>query len=265
MKLKHGINECTNSEYHSDKTYLSSSSLKTILKSASKFHKEHILGERKNLEGAFLDEGTLTHSLILEPEQIEKEFAFFEGLRKHGKDWEEFKEANEGKLVMSKPQKVRCEAYFKAYKDRKEAQKLIEGGFPEHTICTDINGVNIKVRCDYINVDKAYIVDVKTTSFPAELDSFKHTINQYEYDLSAALYLKAIEDYYKKPFQFYFLVLGKKELSCEIYKLSEATRARGTQKVIEAITKYKKCLKSNNWSDTIKKELYLGPYEILEV
>lgn len=265
MKLKHGINECTNTEYHGDKNYLSSSSLKTILKSTEKFYKEHILGERKPLEGPYLDEGTLTHSLILEPDTIERDFAFFEGIRKQGKEWEEFKEQNQDKLVMSKPQKMRCDAYYKAYKERTEATKLIQGGFPEHTICSDINGVNIKVRCDYINIDKGYIVDVKTTAFPAQVDSFKLTMDQYEYDLSAALYLKIVEQYYNKPFQFYFVVLGKKDLTCEIYKLSESTRENGNRKIFEAVSKYKKCLKSNNWSDTLKKEIYLGPYEVLEV
>lgn len=264
FKLKEGINKCTNSEYHGDKSYLSSSSLKTLLKSPAQFYEEQVLGNKKPLEGAFLDEGTLTHSLILEPETVEAEFAFFEGMRKQGKEWEEFKAENGNKMIMSKPQKVRCEAYVEAYRQRKEAVALIKNGEAEHTICAELLGMPIKTRSDYINVEQGYIVDVKTTSFPSDKESFQLTIKEYQYDLSAALYLAVAEKYYEKSFDFYFVVLGKKDLKCEVFKLSKRSRHEGMAKIAKAARIYKQCLTSGKWESKIEKVIKTD-YVVLEV
>ncbi len=39
MKLKPGINHCTNNEYHAEKDHLSSSNVKDLLKDTEKFYK----------------------------------------------------------------------------------------------------------------------------------------------------------------------------------------------------------------------------------
>ena len=271
-KLQPGINEgFSNAEYHGDQAYLSSSSLKLLLESSARFYNDKILGLGKQLEGSFLDEGTLTHSLILEPHTIKNEFAFYNGMRKQGGEFEQFKADAGKKLIISKPQKMRCDQYFAAYKQRKEAVKLIQNGFPEHTICGKLVDINLKVRGDYVNIEQGYIVDVKTTGMPADLDSFKLTIQQYSYELSAALYLEVIEQFYGKKFEFYFLVIGKKDLRCEVYKLSDASRELGRNKVYTALSRYKECIKTGDWSGSqlVKSPVLVfeasSTYEVLEV
>lgn len=264
-KLELGINHVTNREYHSDKEYLSSSDLKTLLDSPAKFYDEKILGNRENKESPAFDEGSYIHSLILEPHLVNAEFAFFEGMRKAGQDWEKFKEDNAGKIILSAPQKERCKYYFESYQKLPAARALISDGMSEHTICQELNGVKIKVRCDYINVDKGYIVDVKTSSFPVDRDSFKITIDQYRYQLSAALYSMVAAQYYGKPFTFYFIAISKKETDCQVLKISEATMRRGQQMVKDALDIYKKCKDTGIWETPKKDLIFSGDYEILEV
>ncbi len=269
-KLKPGINKCSNDEYHGDKEYLSSTNLKNLCKDPALFKKicidkvpEIVPTSRQNA----YDEGTYAHSLILEPELIDEEFAFFTGFRKAGKDWEAFKIANEGKILMSKPQKHRVEQWVEGYKKRKCAVELIKDGEPEASLAGELMGVPIKVRADYINVEKGYIADVKTSMYPSDVDSFKYVIDSLSYDLSAALYTKMFSDFYGKQFDFYFVVLGKKDSVCQVYKTSKETMDKGYLGVMNALKVYKECKKTGIWtkpeaSDSIDVD---EDYEILDV
>lgn len=272
MKFK-GIVDCSNEEYHSEKKHLSSSNLKILLKDPQQFYDEKIMGNVKKHSTATLNafaEGTLAHSLILEPHMVEKEFRFYQGFRKQGKDWEAFKKehADSGCVLMSKSQKVKVENWVKSYNNLPAAVNLVDGGHAEHTIFGKLMGVPVKVRADYINIDSGYIADVKTTSNPTDVDSFTYTVNSFEYDLSAALYSMMFEQYYKKPFEFYFIVLGKRDTSCEVFKLSEDTRKIGESKVIKALKMYKECMESGIWKLPEygkSAKLEETDYEILEV
>lgn len=267
-----GIVEINNSDYHAEKEHLSSSNLKLLLKDPEDFYKSKILGEAKeystNTLNAFA-EGSYAHALILEPEVIEEEFRFFDGWRKQGKEWEKFKAENSGYDILSKPQKVRVEKWVRAYSELPAATNLIEGGKAEHTLFGKLMDVPIKVRADYINIERGYIADVKTTSSPADIDSFKYTIDSFNYDLSAALYSMMFESHYKKDFDFYFIVLSKRDSDCQVYKVSDDTRKRGESMVIQALSTYKKCKKSGLWvlpnkikSDKVEDE---GEYQIQEI
>lgn len=267
MKLQLGLNKIGNTEYHADNEYLSSSNLKMLLKDPSQFHKEKILGQKEEKkESSSFVEGSLTHSLILEPHLVQSEYAFFEGMRKQGKDFEDFVAANPGKPIISKAQQIRCKEYKKAYDKNRIAVGLVQGGEAEQTICQELSGVPIKVRCDYINVSAGYIADVKTSSMPVDVDSVRMTINQWGYGLSAALYAQVASQYYSKPFDFYFLFISKSELVCSVYKASEATINRGLAEVAKAISVYKNCKSSGVWAlDVQERAPILDIEEILEV
>lgn len=269
MSLKLGINNgVSNKEYHGDKNYLSSSSFKTILKDIDKFHKEHVLGLREEKSVAAFDEGSYAHTLILEPHLVNTEFAFFEGMRKQGAEWEQFRLSNPDKIILSKPQKIKIDRLYKSYEKRRKAIDLIKGGFPELTLAGHIMEVPCKVRADYINIDEGYIVDVKTTSFETDQDTFKMTVKQFEYGLSAAMYQHMYEEHYGRKFDFYFLVLGKKDESCEIFKASEQTLSIGMTNLRKALQIYKKCVKTGIWTNSDTNSLSIidnDKYEILEV
>ncbi len=255
----------SNLEYHSDTTHLSSSSLKLLLKSPQEFYKKYILKEGTNEEKDVFSEGSFVHSLILEPETVSTGYAIFAGMRKQGKEWETFKQENAGKILLSAPQVVRCERLAKAHGALKVSTELVRGGFAEHALTAELQSVKCKMRADYINIDKSYIADVKTTSMPSDVELFRQTITQYGYDLSAALYCKIAEANFNKPFAFYFIVLSKADNQCNVYKLSEASANVGYVKVIEALQLYKQCIKTGVWErQNSAVGFEEGDYEILE-
>ena len=267
-KLKLGVNDkVSNKDYHGDKEYLSSSALKKILSNSEEFYKEYILGQRGYVQKNVFDEGSLVHAMILEPEVIEEEFAFFDGFIKRGKIFEEFKTNNPGKIWISKSQKLRCDKYVKAYERLESAVSLMRGGEPEHTLCSIISGVPVKVRPDYINIEKGYIVDVKTSGHSVDLEMFKETVGRYSYDLSAALYCEVAKEVYEKDFDFYFVAISKPEETCEVYKVSAKTYKKGRDAVFDALNKYRSCKKKDDWTESYKPAIIepKGDYEILEV
>lgn len=265
--LKVGENNVTNREYHADKTYFSSSSLKLLITDLEKFYQEKILGIKpEEEEKSVFSEGSYVHSLILEPEKIAQEYALFDGWRKQGKEFEAFKEANAGKIILSKPQQHRCEGWANAIKRRREAMELLKGGAAEYTLCSTLMDIPVKIRCDYINVDKGYIADIKTTGQAADVDVFKQTVRDFYYHLSAALYCEVAEQVHQKPFDFYFIVVSKPENVCDVYKLSKASRSTGHSFLIHAIKKYKQCMETGIWSNLeLQKVIDTSDYEIAEV
>lgn len=247
QELEMGTNTISNEDYHADKKSLSSSNLKTLLKDPQQFYKEKILGIREESNKSFFAEGSFVHSLILEPEKVKDEYAIWPGLRKQGKEFHEWKEQQTAKTILSKPQELRCGKYFAAYKRQPAARKLIKGTESEYTIVTELEGIKCKMRADAINLEKGYIVDVKTSSFGSDIDSFRGAMTNFSYDLSAAFYLDIASKHYGKPFDFYFLVISKTELTCDVYKVSFKTLTIGRKLYKNALKLYAKCLETGEW------------------
>ena len=266
MEYKGIYKTLSNDKYHAEQKHMSSSNLKMLLKDTQKFYKEKILGEREPLKGAFLDEGNYAHSLILEPHLIPEEYLFFEGNRKAGKDWKAFEAENKDsdKIILSAPQKLRVENWVESYKKRPEAVDLVSGSDKEYSLFSEMLGVPLKVRADVINIEKGFIADVKTTASDPDVDTFKFTVEQYGYALSAALYVDMFSRKYDKPFDFYFIVLGKRTMTCEVYKASDLTLGKGRKKVLDAVKIYKSCMESGKW-DNEQEVKPITDYEILEV
>lgn len=260
-----GLNNVSNAIYHSDRNYLSSSVIKVLAKSAEEYHKQYILGEKPlfgNMDA--LHEGSFTHSLLLEPETLESEYAVYDGKRRSGEEYQNFAEKHPGKTILLRSQVDRCLKLQTAFNAQPDYAEFISGGAPELSLCVEMQNVGIKTRFDYINADKGFISDVKTTSYSGDLDSFKLVMKNLDYGLSASLYLMAAEQFYEKPFEFYFIVLSKKDLTANIYKLGQQSRFEGERKIMTALTKYKKCKASGIWTEA-EANKFEPNFEILEV
>lgn len=270
MNLELGINEgISNTEYHSDRNFLSSSVLKTIYKDIAEYKKYYIDGEVKPQPAntAALEEGTLAHSMILEPHLVDTDYLFFKGAIKTGPEWKAFKEALPKNVMgLSWPQKARVEELAKVYRSRPEAVQLVEGCITEHTICAELSGVPVKIRADGIRPGEGIILDVKTTGYGSDKESFIMTLKKLDYQLSAALYCQVAEQFYGRPFKFYFIVLSKRDKTCDVYKASQDTRHEGDQMVATALRKYKKAKETGIWAEgSSDSTCSSGTYQVEEV
>jgi len=254
----------SNTDYHANRSHLSSSNLKMLLKDPAQFKREWIDGIREpQVDKPAFMEGTLTHSLILEPETI-LDYAVYPGLRKAGNAWEEFKLANPDKKLVSITQMQRAERMFKSYSGMSTAVNLVKNGVAEHTMLGKIYDVSLKARADYI-VPKQYIVDVKTTAMPSDADIFRQTVEDYGYHTSAALYCELAKQTYGVEHDFYWLVLSKEDNGCHVYKAGDSL-IQGRLLVEKAVALYKQCLRTGVWQlEQPKQSFDSETYEIVEI
>lgn len=252
-KLQPGINHCTNAEYHSDKEYLSSSKLKTLLESPAKFYKE-LTEPPEPMTGAHLDLGTYVHALLLEPDLVAEEYRTFPGFRRAGKDYELFKAQWPDKQIISASMENNGQRLAASAKACPPALELLKNGLAELSIAAVLDDVQVKARFDYIRPTEGMIIDLKTSRDPAGKQYFKDTIAQYQYDLSAALYMQIAEQFYGRPFDFYWIVISKTDVpECRVYKASAKTMQAGRHKVSQALEVYKQCKKTGLWLDNAPK------------
>ena len=266
MKLELGLNKCSNADYHADTDYLSSSVLKKLLKDPSEYEREYILGIKPpKKQSNALDEGSLTHAVILEPELVAQDFNFYSGAIKKGAEYTAWLSTVDPNLpIISAPQKARVDGLVAAYRNHPIAPSLMENAEVEYTVCATIAGVKVKARSDITQLEKGIISDIKTTGYPGNHESFSQTVKDLDYGLSAALYTMVAEAHFGRPFDFYFIVLSKIEpYSCNVYKTSKETLEKGRRQVFEALELYKQCKASGVWAS--KQTTSQTSSEILEV
>ena len=237
----------SNADYHADKTRVSSSQLKTILRSPEQYYKEYVLSQRDNTPKDKFVFGSFVHTLILEPHKVQTEYAVYEGLRRGGKAWEQFAEVNKGKNILTSVQVNQAEKLFASYKANKTAVSMLEGALSEHNLFGEVLGVAGKARADSIHINKNYIVDVKTTSSGSDRELFALACESYRYDLSASYYLELARQTYKKEFDFYFFVLSKTDGQLKIYKAGPEFLYTGKLMYTRAIKLLIKCQELNQW------------------
>lgn len=255
----------SNSDYHADRTHLSSSSLKCLLKSSEEFYERYILGlDAVDNDKDHFIEGTLLHTLVLEPEKFTTDYAVYPGLKRYGRAFDEFKANNKGKKIINSTQNLRAQKWLSNTQETPVALEVLANGLAEHTMVGEIMGIKVKSRADKINLNKSYIVDVKTSSQITDAEVFKHTVGEYNYDLSASLYCEIARQTYGRLFEFYWVVVSKVDNGVAVYKASSRTLSTGASQVTAAIVKYKKCLEANNWSNTFNIKTIFSE-EIIEI
>jgi hypothetical protein len=266
--LQPGINKgLSNAAYHSETQHLSSSNLKLLLSSPQEFYQQKILGNKPEQQNSSaLELGSYVHSLILEPELVAQEYAMFSGWRKQGAEFDAFKEANQGKAIISQPQAHNGQRLAKTVQACPPALDLLKGGEAELSIACELHGVKAKMRADYLNIEQKYIVDVKTTRWPSNPDTFKRTVKDLGYELSAAYYAAIAGTALGGVFDFYWLVISKTDYECQVYKASSQTMAEGTTLVYKALALYKQCLNTSVWPETAENVSQIHTkHEILEI
>ena len=238
--LKIGLNEdITNEVYHGDREYESSSSLKMYLKDPKEYHNRYILKlPREEKYKSAYDFGTYIHSLILEPEKVEDEYAIFEGASRRGNVYKEFKAANSDKIIITRSQFLQAQSLLEAYTDHQLASSMVKFGNAEQTLCVELEGMKIKVRADYIK--EGQIIDVKTTSDPTDKFTAGKTCARFDYDLSAALYVDAFSKHFGIEHDFYFLFVNKMTNEIEVLKASKKLLENGRRKYKKSIQLLKK-------------------------
>lgn len=223
------IFDLSSNDYHNMGGTYSSSQLKTMLDDPEVFYRKYITKEVAREESPAFDVGTFFHTAILEPEKLEEECVVYsEGIRR-GSKWDAFKEANKGKAIITEAEKKTADTiinavrnspvsmgYLKTSKAEVSAfievyvlggevfsfrdgicHALISTGWAQDSLDYDESDIKdfgtkitLKVRADALGMGTGVISDLKSTTGNAKkVFEMQKKVADYQYDLSASLYL----------------------------------------------------------------------------
>jgi hypothetical protein len=213
--------------YYGDlnKLALSSSSIKLLVDSPKKYHYINKYGQA---ESQGLRDGTLLHTLILEPEKWEQ-FHFVDVASKNAKAYKEAKA--EFGVVYTRTEKENAERVADALLKNEVALRMLSGASFEVPILGEVMGVPFRGKADILT--NKGITDIKTTS---DIKAFPYSAKKYGYDIQVYLYCNLFNVHFS---DFKFLVVDKSSLDIGVWDVSEEFYLEGERKVAYGIEIYK--------------------------
>ncbi len=246
----------TNKQYHGAAGLSSSKAKKFLQETPQRIMWDEVHKEFKH--NPVCAQGTAYHTKILEPENFDRDIAvspFWDARTKEGKAAKAaFLQANEGKTIIDEIAYENVIGMATATLAHPTASQLLDGSLNETSIfweCEDFateQTVLLKVRPDALGVDafgKPVIIDLKTTS-DASWSSMQRDILKYGYHISAAMYLRGVNqckpvlDMFKQEFSAFVLVCVESEPPYQVacYEIGEDFIQKGNAALDVAINRY---------------------------
>lgn len=253
----HGLG---NAEYHA-RPEVSSSQLKTILRSPAHYRAAYLDGAPRKESTANMVLGSLTHTLFLEPEQYGSEYIVAPECDRRTKEgkavYAAFQDAADGLTIITAEQLQTAQAMANSLCGH-IIHEAMTGGHAEASIfySASVGGVGMacRIRPDYHippcdTWPTGLIIDVKTTD-DARPEAFARTCVTYGYDLSAAMYCDGFMRHYgtTEPPLFLLLVVERdapNAVAC--YECSPEMLAKGDEKYRRALALLDECQQKNEW------------------
>lgn len=216
---------------------LSSSDIRTLLTNPYLFSIKY---EKQATETMKL--GSAIHSLLIEPDNFNRDFLVMPELNLRTKEGRETKAKleleNKDKTILSNDLYIQATNCANVIKES-EFNNFFKNGYGERSYFGEIDGVKCKCRPDYIVNDRgrAFIVDLKTTGFGgANPNEFSRKVANMGYYIQAAFYLELIEDIKN----FFFLVIETEPpYMIGLYDLDNVSLDYGREQIKKAINVYK--------------------------
>lgn len=209
---------------HLGKYALSSSSLKTILKSPKTYR--NIIKYGSGDDTPALRAGKLLHWMVLEPYKMDR-LHFVDVSSKNTKVYKEAL-SKYGEVYLEK-EKQDAERLTDALLRNEEAIKLINKSEFEVPALEMLDGFPVRGKADILK--EGHIIDLKSSQ---DLNGFRYSADKFGYDLQAYIYKRLF-----KANKVTFLVIDKGSCDIGIFEASDEFIARGEDKFKQATDLYK--------------------------
>lgn len=237
-----------NEIYHADRSCVSTSGLKQILRSPAHFQAYLDGSSRKETPAMFM--GTAVHARLLEPDLFALDYVIAPVSDKRSKIWKEFELANADKKILTPDQVETIDGISHSVQQHVSASSLLRAGLIEHTIIwqDEETGIWLKVRPDCLCIDfGGMCVDVKKTVDASEREFVRACIN-YDYALQVAVYLEGLRVVFKRDFDFMFLCVEEAApYGCALYGAPLDMIDKGRRQFRQALRILKGCRDSGQW------------------
>lgn len=234
--------------YYNDTMYVTNSKLKKLKSHGPEYVQLHLDGKIKDDTTALLF-GRALHCAVLEPQEFNKRFIFFDdeqlineiggarptATKKYKEAKEKFLQDNQDKTVLTEEEYRNIIMMKEKIMGNTQCKQLLEGTDKEIIYHDIIEGVKMKCKVDAIHL-RNYILDVKTMSKTPHKANMIGQMNAYDYDMQAALYLDITGAH-----TFWVIAIEKKyPFTIGLYELSEDLIDQGREKYRIWLNEWKK-------------------------
>lgn len=223
------------------------STLKAMLRSP--LHYRHALTSHKTTSAMVL--GTAAHVATLEPERFGEAFAIWDGGRRAGKDWEQFKADNSERDILTADERDEAQAIAAAVRGCAEAMLYLATGHAEVSMQWrhDGTGRALKGRADWLTtLDGADVVVGLKTTRDARPREFSRQAAQLGYHLQWAYYcdgFRAVTG--RTPVMVEIVVESAAPYDVVVYSIPEPVLTRGRDEYRAALERLDECERSGIW------------------
>lgn len=198
--------------------------------------------------------GSLFHTLLLEPEKTQLQYAVAPNVDRRTKVGKEsyarFEAESVGKTVVTQDMLEQAACMAATVKADPVAGKLLQGAHETPFLWTDeVTGEPCKARADILIriADRPYIVDVKSAK-SAQTADFSRDALKYGYHLQAAMYTEGAEKVTGEKHGFLFLVCETEPpYLTNVLVCSDEFVAAGYDLFRELIGRLHECKTTGNW------------------
>jgi len=204
--------------------------------------------------------GQLVHTMVLEPEKFDEEFAIspFDSFRtKEAREWKkEMIEA--GRNIVDSKLISKAEAVRNKIMSHQGAKKVFDGvGTNEQDFfwTDEATGIDLKYRPD--RVKGLSVIDLKTTA-DASPKGFLKSVEKYAYWIQAGFYAKGFLAQFGQLPKHFFIVAVETSFPFEVavYKIAEHDIQLGIDIVNKSLREIKKTMDSQEYLGYNKDELF---------
>lgn len=237
-----------NEVYHGDRTAISSSSLKLLLRSPA-----HFMAMRDEPEESTVakDFGTALHAALLEPEKYHATYVTKPVINRRTKAGKALAETVNAALVdkiqINSATMTEIGAMVTSAKRHPRVNDMLKDGEAEVSyVWTDEpSGIRCKCRPDWLNTEAIW--DLKSC-LDASPEGFSRACAKYKYHLSAAYYVEGVRKLTGKTLPFLFVASEKDPpYAVAVYEASEGFLRSGRRLVRQALDRLRECRDQGTW------------------
>lgn len=240
------VHRMPNEVYHSHAGSVSNSGLKLVLRSPA-----HYRYQAKREPSRAMQIGTAIHTALLEPERFRDEYVLLRDVKdRRASEYKAAVKVHGSELVLTASESVNVEGMQESVLSNPAmSERLNAEGWRELSLFAQDpeTGAVVRVRYDLLTVS-GIAVDVKKTQ-DARPDAFSKAVDNYDYDMQAALYSDVFEWATGKPLGAFEFAAIEEQMphGHKLYLLDETAMQEGRRKYREALTLYAECERSNDW------------------
>lgn len=195
--------------------------------------------------------GTAAHAAILQPQVFEAAYVVFPGPTRRGNAWEQFKEENTGRTIITASQLQKIIDIRDAVRGNQSARELLDGdGRAEVSIVwhDGVTGAMCKGRIDFLA--GARLVDLKTCADPCPR-AFINQAAKLHYHVAIAAYVSGLWTLERQVETAHFIAVANKPYhDCVRYDIRPSALHRGRELWEYGLSRALECERNGRWPGT---------------